>query len=124
MRAGQVLVTVYGRDYTTPQRTFLYALRAADNPPPTFVGQPQDPNVLSLEESRQNLRSMGFDVAQIARLERSREVSLDVTPHGAGRRHHYQPKYLSAAAFRLWSRAVSHRRSDSRVGECRRCRSG
>jgi membrane fusion protein, copper/silver efflux system len=79
VRVGQPLMSAYGRDYTTAQRTFLYALRAAEGSSPTFTGQPQNPNAVSLEEARRDLRSMGFDAQQIARLERTREVTLDVT---------------------------------------------
>ena len=32
VRKGQPLASVYGRDYTTAQRSFLYALRASENP--------------------------------------------------------------------------------------------
>jgi membrane fusion protein, copper/silver efflux system len=79
VRRGQPLVTAYGRDYTTAQRAFLYALRASENSAPTFAGQPQDSNALSLEEARRDLRSIGFDDSQIERLSRTRNVSLDTT---------------------------------------------
>jgi Cu(I)/Ag(I) efflux system membrane fusion protein len=79
VRAGQPLAVVYGRDYTSAQRNFLYALRASENAPPVYAGQPRDPNALSLEEARRDLLSIGLDAAQINRVERSREVLLDVT---------------------------------------------
>jgi len=79
VKSGQPLLSAYGRDYTTAQRTFLYALRATENPPPAFAGQGQDPNALSLEEARRDLESIGFDKAQIEQLARSRALMLDIT---------------------------------------------
>jgi multidrug efflux pump subunit AcrA (membrane-fusion protein) len=79
VRSGQPLVVAYSRDYTAAQRTFLYALRASENPPPSVPGQPQDPGALSLREATRDLQSIGFDNTQIERLSSSRQVGLDVT---------------------------------------------
>jgi membrane fusion protein, copper/silver efflux system len=79
VRKGQPLLVAYGRDFTAAQRTFLYALRAADSPPPVVAGQPADPGALSLGEATRDLQSLGFDDSQIRRLSTSRQVAVDVT---------------------------------------------
>src|SRR4051812_31479376 len=42
VRKGQALASVYGREYTTAQRTYLFALNAAENPPPSNASQEND----------------------------------------------------------------------------------
>ena len=48
VRKGQPLISVYGREYTTAQRTFLYALRALDNSPQAPLGRSpgSNPNLI------------------------------------------------------------------------------
>jgi len=79
VRAGQPLVVVYGREYEAAQRAFLYALRAAENPPPSFPGDSLDQTVLTLQESKKVLLNMGFGASQIEQLTKTRQVALDVT---------------------------------------------
>ena len=38
VRRGQTLAIVYGREFATAERSFLYALKAAENPPPSHQG--------------------------------------------------------------------------------------
>ncbi|HJQ98014.1 MAG TPA: efflux RND transporter periplasmic adaptor subunit [Candidatus Polarisedimenticolaceae bacterium] len=77
VRKGQALAIVNGRDLGTAERTFLYALKAAENPPPSLPGDEGAP-ALTLQEARRNLENLGFGEAQIAELQRTRQVSLDV----------------------------------------------
>jgi Cu(I)/Ag(I) efflux system membrane fusion protein len=77
VRKGQALAVVNGRELSTAARTFLYALKAAENPPPALPGDEGAP-ALTLQEARRNLENLGFGEAQIHELERTRQVSLDV----------------------------------------------
>lgn len=79
VRAGQPLVVVYGREYEAAQRAFLYALRASENPPPSFPGDSLDQATQTLQESRRVLENMGLGEAQIRQLAKTRQVTLDVT---------------------------------------------
>jgi hypothetical protein len=76
VRRGQPMAVVYGRDFTTAQRTFLYALRASENPPPS-VGQ--DVTALTLHEARLALQDLGFSEADINELARTKQVIPEVT---------------------------------------------
>lgn len=78
VRAGQPLVVVYGRDYETAQRTFVYALRASENPPPSAPGDVADQPASTLQESRRVLQNIGLGEAQIQQLVKTRQVTLDV----------------------------------------------
>ena len=69
---------MYGRDYTTAERSFLYALRAADNPPPVLAGDDPSQPVLTLQEARLFLENIGIGRAQIEQLAKTRQVILDV----------------------------------------------
>jgi Cu(I)/Ag(I) efflux system membrane fusion protein len=79
VRKGQPLVSVFGRDYSTAQRTFLYALRASENPPPGLPGDSQEQLGITLREARRGLQGLGFQDAQVQQLTRTRQVTLDVT---------------------------------------------
>jgi membrane fusion protein, copper/silver efflux system len=79
VRAGQPLVVVYGREYEAAQRAFLYALRASENPPPSFPGDSLDQTAQTLQESKRVLQNMGFGASQIEQLTKTRQVTLDVT---------------------------------------------
>jgi Cu(I)/Ag(I) efflux system membrane fusion protein len=79
VRKGQPLVSVYGREFTTAQRTFLYALRATENSPQPIPGDFQDQPAVSLQEARLTLQNMGFGDAQIQQLTKTRQVALDFT---------------------------------------------
>jgi len=76
---GQALVVIYGREYTTAQRAFLYTLRSLENSPPIVPGDFQDRPALSLDEARLNLKNMGVSDAQIQQITNSRQVMLAVT---------------------------------------------
>jgi multidrug efflux pump subunit AcrA (membrane-fusion protein) len=78
VRKGQPLASVYGRDYTTAQRSFLYALRASENPPPALPGDDANQPTLTLTEARLFLQNLGIGEAQIAELARTRQVILDI----------------------------------------------
>lgn len=78
VRRGDPLATVYGRDFTTAQRSFLYALRASENPPPTLPGEDAGQPILSLQEARLSLRNLGMGDAQIDELARTRQVMLEI----------------------------------------------
>jgi len=79
VRKGQPLVTVYGREFASAQRAYLYALRAVENPPPVTSGDSQDQPATTLREARIVLENMGFGAEQIDQLARTRQVMLDVT---------------------------------------------
>ncbi len=79
VRRSQPLASIYGRDYTTAQRTFLYALRTAENPPPVAQSDIQDQAALTLQEARLTLQNIGFGALQIEELARSRRVLPEVT---------------------------------------------
>jgi len=78
VRKGQPLASVYGRDYTTAQRSFLYALRASENPPPVLPGDDPGQPTLTLQEARLFLQDLGVGDAQIEQLAQTRQVILDV----------------------------------------------
>ena len=78
VRKGQALASVYGRDYTTAQRSFLYALRASENPPPVLPGDDANQPTLTLQEARLFLQNIGIAEAQIDELAKTRQVILDV----------------------------------------------
>lgn len=77
VRKGQPLAIVYGREYATAQRSFLYALKAAENPPPAAPGD-EGATALTLREARLYLENLGLGRDQIAEIEKTREVALDV----------------------------------------------
>lgn len=79
VREGQPLASVFGRDYSTAQRTFLYALRASENPPPGLPGDSQEQLAITLQEATKALQGLGFTDAQIQQLTKTRQVRLDVT---------------------------------------------
>jgi Cu(I)/Ag(I) efflux system membrane fusion protein len=78
VRKGQPLVSVYGPELTVAQRSFLYALRASQNPPPTHAGEDPGQPVLTLNEARLFLTGLGVGQSQIERLEATRQPMLDV----------------------------------------------
>jgi RND family efflux transporter MFP subunit len=78
VRKGQSLVSVYGREYTMAERTFIYALRALEDSPPNVPGNYQDQPSLGLQEARLVLQNMGFGDAQMQRLMKTRQVTLDI----------------------------------------------
>jgi RND family efflux transporter MFP subunit len=77
VRKGQALASVYGREFATAERSFLYALKASENPPPALPGDESAP-ALTLQEARRYLENLGMGAAQIGELERTRSVILDV----------------------------------------------
>jgi membrane fusion protein, copper/silver efflux system len=80
VREGQPLAIIYGQEYDTAQRSFLYALLASENPPPPARrGDTQDQLALTLQEAKLALRSLGFGETQIQQLAKSRQVIPDVT---------------------------------------------
>jgi membrane fusion protein, copper/silver efflux system len=80
VQKGQPLLAVYGRDYTTAERTFIYALRTFESSPRAIAsGEYQDQPALALQEARLSLEVMGFGEAQIRELSTSRQVSLGIT---------------------------------------------
>ena len=78
VRKGQPLASVYGRDFTTAQRSFLYALYASENPPPVRPGEDASQPVLTLQEARLLLANVGIGDAQIRSLTETRRVMLDI----------------------------------------------
>jgi RND family efflux transporter MFP subunit len=79
VQKGQPLVSVYGREYTSAQRTFLYALRASQySPPPPPQDDYQDLASVAAQEARITLQNMGFADAQIDRIAKARQVMLDI----------------------------------------------
>ena len=77
VRKGQPLAIVYGREYATAQRAFLYALKAAENPPPAAPGE-EGATALTLREARLYLENLGVGRDQIAEIEKTRDVALEV----------------------------------------------
>jgi RND family efflux transporter MFP subunit len=69
---------VYGRDFSNAQRSFLYALRASENPPPSFPGDPSSQPALTLQEARLQLQNLGIGEVQIGQLAQTRQVMLDI----------------------------------------------
>lgn len=78
VRKGQPLVSASGRDYTNAQRAYLYALRAAENPPPSLPGQDAGQPEVTLREARRALESLGLGSAAIDELTATRQVRVDV----------------------------------------------
>src|SRR5262245_58914788 len=78
VRRGQPLVSIYGPELTVAQRSFLYALRTAQNPPPVREGEDAGQPVLTLNEARLFLSSLGVGEAQIDRLQTTRQPMLDI----------------------------------------------
>ena len=76
---NQPLAVVYGREYTTAQRTYLFALKASENAPPTIGADYQDSPSLTLNEARITLQNLGIGDSQISELNATRRVSLDIT---------------------------------------------
>jgi Cu(I)/Ag(I) efflux system membrane fusion protein len=72
---NQRLASVYGPDYATAQRTFLYALRASENS--RSVPAAQEQLGLTVMEARKALIGLGFSELQIRELASTREVKLD-----------------------------------------------
>lgn len=84
VRQGQPLVKVYGRDFATVQRAYLYALRALENPPSGTPSDPQNSSKTAVEEARLVLVNMGISDSEIEALARSRQITLETTivaPH-------------------------------------------
>ena len=78
VRKGQPLAAIYGREYVTVQRTFLYALRALEVAPSTAgLGYENQP-AFSVEEASRNLLDMGFGEEQLKQMKRDRQPVLDV----------------------------------------------
>jgi Cu(I)/Ag(I) efflux system membrane fusion protein len=73
VRKGQSLASIYGRDYVTAQRSFLYAQQAAEHPAP---GPPdlQAQTTLTLQEARLVLQSLGFGPDGIQQLAQTHEI--------------------------------------------------
>lgn len=78
VKKGQVLATVYGREYATAERTFLYALRGLEASRSANVGDYQDQPAVVLQEARLVLQNMGFGEEQIDQLTKTRQVILDI----------------------------------------------
>jgi len=78
VRRGQPLASVYGRDFTTAQLSYIYALRAAANPPPAGPGEDVNQPVITLEDARRLLGNFGMGEEQIAQLTRTRQAILDI----------------------------------------------
>jgi RND family efflux transporter MFP subunit len=74
---GQPLISIFGRDYPTAQRTYLYALQAAENPAPAAGGRAPDQVTQTLQEARLSLQDLGFGDAQIQQLTKTRQVMLE-----------------------------------------------
>jgi len=79
VQEGQPLLTVYGRDFEAAQRTFLFALRAAENPPPGTSNDSLDQPSQTLREARRLLRNLGMGEAELQQLTATRQLMLDVT---------------------------------------------
>jgi len=78
VRKGQSLVSVYGRDYVTAQRSFLYALQASEHPAPG-PGDLQSQTSLTLREAKLVLQNLGLGPDQIEELARTHEVVTETT---------------------------------------------
>jgi hypothetical protein len=91
---GKPLASVYGRDYTTAQRSFLYALRASENPPPALPETTPTSRRLTLKEAGCFSQNLG---SARRRSPSSRRLASDPRrlPDLAGRRRHRRPGTLS-----------------------------
>jgi membrane fusion protein, copper/silver efflux system len=78
VKKKQVLATVYGREYATAERTFLYALRGLETSRNANVGDYQDQPAVVLQEARLVLQNMGFGDEQVEQLTKTRQVILDI----------------------------------------------
>jgi membrane fusion protein, copper/silver efflux system len=71
-------VSVYGRDYVTAQRSFLYAMQAAEHPAPGPADL-QAQTSLTLREARIVLENLGLRRDQIDELARTHDVRPETT---------------------------------------------
>jgi Cu(I)/Ag(I) efflux system membrane fusion protein len=78
VRKGQPLVSIYGRDYVTAQRSFLYALQASEHPAPG-PSDLQTQTSLTLREARLVLQNLGLGSDQIDELVRTHDVLPETT---------------------------------------------
>jgi Cu(I)/Ag(I) efflux system membrane fusion protein len=78
VRQGQSLVSVYGRDYVTAQRSFLYAMQASEHPAPG-AGDLQAQTSLTLREAKLVLQNLGLGPSQIDELARTHDVLAETT---------------------------------------------
>jgi Cu(I)/Ag(I) efflux system membrane fusion protein len=78
VKKGQALAVVYGREYATAERTFLYALRSLESSRSANLGDYQDQPAVVMQEARLVLQNMGFGDAQIQQLEKNRQIILDI----------------------------------------------
>jgi hypothetical protein len=74
VKKGQALAVVYGREYATAERTFLYALRSLESSRSANLGDYQDQPAVVIQEARLVLQNMGFRDAQIQQLEKNRQI--------------------------------------------------
>jgi Cu(I)/Ag(I) efflux system membrane fusion protein len=79
VREGQPLVTVYGRDYMTAQRTLLYAVQALEKNPKPPNESLQEQSAFNVQEARLNLQDLGFGAAQVQQILSNHQASLEVT---------------------------------------------
>jgi membrane fusion protein, copper/silver efflux system len=77
VRKGQPLVSIYGREYVTAQRSFLYALQSVEHPAPGPTDA-QAQSVLNVTEARFVLLNLGFGPDQIQQLVQTREVLPEI----------------------------------------------
>ena len=110
VRRGQVLMSISGRDYTTAQRTYLYALRAAESRSPAGTSDLQDQADLTLQEAARALQGMGLGQAQLQLLTTARRPVTRYPVDRARGRCDRQPHGLPTAALRDRDGAVSDRR--------------
>jgi Cu(I)/Ag(I) efflux system membrane fusion protein len=78
VRKGQPLVSVYGRDYVTAQRSFLYAMQASEHPAPG-PSDLQAQTSLTLREAKLVLQNLGLGPDQIDELARTHDVLAETT---------------------------------------------
>jgi RND family efflux transporter MFP subunit len=71
------MALVYGQEYATAQRAFLYALRSVESGPPEIPGDVQDQPAFKLQESRLVLKNFGFGETQIEQLRTTRRLMLE-----------------------------------------------
>ena len=78
VKKGQLLVSVYSRDYRMAQQSYVYALNGEDRARQssgTFDAVEQ--NRFSVAETLANLQNMGVDPAQIAEVAQNRQPQFD-----------------------------------------------
>jgi membrane fusion protein, copper/silver efflux system len=78
VKKGQTLATVYGREYATAERTFLYAVHGLELSKSASVTDYQDQPAIVFREAQLVLENMGFGTEQIEQLTRTRQVILDI----------------------------------------------